>query len=283
MKILHIIGLLSCFSGFAQPNTEIYLFELSKKGISNPKNISNNEGYDNQPSFWSDSKSVLYARTVNGQTEIARYFIDTKKTDIISNTPQGGEYSPLKIPGKDAISAIRLDTTGLQLLYEYDLEGKWSVAVPDLKIGYHTWLKGNQLACFVLGDPVTLQLVNMENGEVKILKSNVGRSLHSMPAYGPYGYISILNKEKEPWTIAYLDPIKGKYEPITTSIGTGEDYCYTANGTLLMGDGNKLMKYTKKAGWELFADFSTFQINGSISRIAVSPDDKKMTIVVSSN
>ena len=67
---------------FAQPSTEVYLFELSEDGPSNPVNISDNEGYDNQPSFWSDSKSVLYARTVNGQTEIARYFIDSKKTEV---------------------------------------------------------------------------------------------------------------------------------------------------------------------------------------------------------
>ena len=280
MKILLIIGLLSCFSAFAQPNTEIYLFELTNNGISNPVNVSNNEGYDNQPSFWSDSKSILYARTINGQTEIARYFIESKETKIITNTLQGSEYSPLKIPGQDAISAIRLDTSGLQLLYKYNLNGDWTVAVPNLKIGYHVWLEDGYLACFVLGNPATLQLINTNSGEAKVLKNNIGRSIHLRKGYGVYGYISFLDKSVQPWVIAYFDPNKNKTLPITTTIGTGEDYCYTANGTLLMGDENKLMKYTKKKGWELLANFSDLQISGTISRLAVSPDGKWLAAVV---
>ena len=121
----------------AQPSTEVYLFDLTQAGLSNPLNISDNEGYDNQPSFWNDSKSVLYARTVNGQTEIARYFIESKKTTVITNTSQGGEYSPTNIPGTNDISSVRLDMTGLQLLYRYHLDGTSEVLVPDLKIGYH--------------------------------------------------------------------------------------------------------------------------------------------------
>ena len=57
MKILLslIFGLVISHFAVAQPNTEVYLFDLDrtdgKINLSNPKNISNNEGYDNQPSF----------------------------------------------------------------------------------------------------------------------------------------------------------------------------------------------------------------------------------------
>ena len=57
---------------FAQANTEIYLFDLELDHgspiLSNPKNISNNEGYDNQPSFL-DDHTVLFSSTRDGQTD----------------------------------------------------------------------------------------------------------------------------------------------------------------------------------------------------------------------
>ena len=122
----------------SQPNTEIYLFDIRKEGdqffLSDPRNITNNEGYDNQPSFWPDGKSLLYARTVGDQTEIARYSLANGETTIISNTLQGSEYSPTAMPD-GRISSIRLDTTGLQRLYAYDLEGNSEVLVPELVIG----------------------------------------------------------------------------------------------------------------------------------------------------
>ena len=123
-----------CAMVSAQPDTDVYLFELSDSGLSNPINISENPGYDNQPSFWADSESVLFAKTINGQTEIVRYTIKNGKTKVISQTLQGSEYSPTQIPGTNDISSIRLDTTGLQLLYRYDLNGNSRVLVDELKL-----------------------------------------------------------------------------------------------------------------------------------------------------
>ena len=118
-----ILALLNFYILFAQSNTEVYLFDLSKKGtkiqLSNHRNISNNQGYDNQPSFYNDS-IILFSASRNGQTDIAQYHIKNHTINWISNTLQGSEYSPTKLPNQKTISAIRLDTTGKQLLYAYD-------------------------------------------------------------------------------------------------------------------------------------------------------------------
>ena len=53
--------------------------------MSNGINISNNEGYDNQPSFFEDD-NVLYASTRNGQTDIAQYHINYKSKTFINYT-----------------------------------------------------------------------------------------------------------------------------------------------------------------------------------------------------
>lgn len=142
-NMLTIILLLCIRQLLAQPNTEVYLMDITsedgKTAFTNLRNISNNEGYDNQPSFY-DNETILFSSTRNGQTDIAAYNINTGSVTWISNTPEGSEYSPLRIPNSNDISAIRLDTNGLQRLYRYDdLSGESTVIRKNAKVGYHVW------------------------------------------------------------------------------------------------------------------------------------------------
>jgi len=278
MKSLVIpVLLLTWVIGSAQPSTEVYLFELSKAGLANPVNISQNPGYDNQPSFWPDNRSLLYARTVNGQTEIARYWIKTGQTDIITRTFQGGEYSPTAIPNTQAISAIRLDTTGLQLLYRYDLEGSSVPIHPSLKIGYHAWIHPDQLVAFVLGDTFTLQQIHVPSGEVVILRDSIGRSLHKMPHLDA---ISFVDKAVTPWSIKKMDLKTGDVSNLVELNGSEEDYAWLPDGTLIMGKGNILQTFNKTSGWKPFADLSAHDLSGTITRLAVSSDGKWLAVVI---
>ena len=91
LKFLIIITIV--LSGYSQPNTEVFLFDIdnskSDLRLSNYKNISNNDGYDNQPSFL-DNETILFSSTRKGQTDIVRYSIkyDTK---IWINFTEGSE------------------------------------------------------------------------------------------------------------------------------------------------------------------------------------------------
>ena len=261
-----------------QPSTEVYLFDLTEDGLSNPINISDNEGYDNQPSFWSDSKSVLYARNINGQTEIARYFLDSKKTEIITNTPQGGEYSPTLIPGTSEISSVRLDTTGLQLLYRYNLDGSSKVLVPNLKIGYHAWISEKELVTFVLGQPATLQMINIGTGNARVLEDSIGRSLHKIPSTALFSY---LDKSVKPWKIKSMNMATGQTDEITEVIDDSEDYCWIPNGHILMAKESTIYLINDIEGWRPFWNLNEkYGIKGSISRMSVSPDGSKLAAVI---
>jgi Tol biopolymer transport system component len=138
---------------FSQSNTDVFLFELTTQNnqfeLSNFKNISDNEGYDNQPSFM-DNNTILYAGTRNGQTDIVMYDIKSGSKTWVSST-EGSEYSPLKIPNQNAVSAIRLDVDGKQLLHRYDLKtGGNSVLIDTLVVGYHNWFQPNMIVSSVL-------------------------------------------------------------------------------------------------------------------------------------
>ena len=204
--------------GFSQPNTEIYLMDLRRSSegliIENPENISNNEGYDNQPSFWPDGESLLYSRTIDGQTDITRYYPKSNNTLIISNTKQGSEYSPTPMPD-GRISSIRLDTTGLQLLYAYTFSGKDEILVPELKIGYHTWIDGERIVAFVLDEPATMQIINTETNKTVVAGENIGRSLHRIPGSRDFSYV---DKSTDQWVIMRMNPVLRESKAITNTL-----------------------------------------------------------------
>ena len=181
-------------TAFAQPATDVYLFGLKAVDnlltVSNPVNISNNRGYDNQPSFTKNGQEVLFTSTRNGQTDIVRYNIRTNRKTWLIDT-EGSEYSPLQIGSTQTFSAILLEEDGTQLLYKYNMRsGKGEVLVPDLKIGYHSWIDRNRLLSFVLGDPPTLQLSYLKDGKNRVLDSTIGRSLHPIPGKSLMSYVS---------------------------------------------------------------------------------------------
>lgn len=255
-------------TAFGQPKTEVHLVPLNddlKPSVSELRNISANEGYDNQPSFLPDGSALLYSRTMNGQTEIARYDLSSGETVRITNTLQGSEYSPTPMPD-GRISSIRLDTTGLQLLYAYTADGASDVLIPDLVVGYHVWITDQSLVGFVLGDTITMQRVDVKSGEKKLLATNIGRSLHLIPGSNRFSYV---DKSSSPWQIKSMDPTTGETDVLASTLEGSEDYCWTPDGTILMGQGTKIFRWEQGKEWRLLADLSSQGISG-ITRMCVS-------------
>lgn len=101
---VYLVDILLDSNGLS-PNTPMEVFTNLKspqkevQRLGTPLNISNNEGYDNQPSFLDDN-TMLFASTRNNQTDIALYNINKGTKTWISDTPGGSEYLPLKFPEK---------------------------------------------------------------------------------------------------------------------------------------------------------------------------------------
>lgn len=130
MKKLAIILLFIVpFSLSAQqpPGTEIYLFDLmikkSRIQLSNPQNITNHAGYDNQPFFHPDKPLIYYSSArAEDKTDILEYNYTTKATRHITTTPER-EYSPTVTPDKNFLSCIIQRDNGEQNLGKYPIEG----------------------------------------------------------------------------------------------------------------------------------------------------------------
>ena len=277
-----LIAFLLTTSMYGQVNTDVYLFDLSMKQgnpvLTNPKNISNNEGYDNQPSFL-DNNTVLFSSTRADQTDIRRFNIEAGSTSSwISNTPTGSEYSPLKIPGKNAVSAIRLDLDGLQLLYEYDINTGESVPITDKKVGYHCWYSDHILIATVLVDNrMDLIVSNLQEGITRTVQKNVGRSLSKIP---DSDLISFVGKSSTPWEIKSFDPNTGAIKKITEVPEESQDFCWLNATTILTGVGKSLIKFNteNEDGWSTVIQFQQEEIN-NISRIAINGNRTRLAFV----
>lgn len=265
---------------YAQSNTEIFLFDLSvidgNYTFSNGKNISNNEGYDSQPSFINDNQ-ILFSSTRNGQTDIIDYRANYDSKTWLNFT-EGGEYTPLKIPNQKAVSAVRLDKNGKQRLYSYNMSnGSSTELIKDLVVAYYTWYNDNTIVSAVIeNDSLNLYVSNLKDQSNYRYQKNVGRSFHKIPNSKLVSYIS---KENKQWTINSLDPTTGVTKVIANTIPEVEDMCWAINGDILMGKSNKLYKLTlnKDNDWKEIADLSEYGIT-KISRITTNSISNKFLI-----
>jgi len=282
LRTILLLSFLTSLSSYSQPNTDVYLFDLNtdngKFVLTNMKNISNNEGYDNQPSFL-DNNTILYAGTRNGQTDIVKYSINYD-SKIFINLTEGSEYSPLKIPNQKAISAIRLEKDGTQKLHKYNLRnGESEVLIDDIIIGYHVWYNKGILVSSVLEENgLSLYITNFNTKENYTVEANIGRSLHKIPNTNLISYISKENDSL--WEIKSLNIYNGKTNLITSTLPNSEDMCWLSPSTILMGKGNKLykLKLHKNKDWIEVASLKDFEIT-NITRLAISPDGTKLALV----
>ncbi|MBO6536032.1 MAG: hypothetical protein JJ966_07410 [Balneolaceae bacterium] len=267
----------------AQPGTEIYLFDLIKSddgySVENPKNITNNPGYDNQPSFLLDDSGILMAATRDGQTDIALYDIENEKLNFLNHTPDFSEYSPVQTPDGVYISFIILREDGTQQFWKITPGSPDPVILETERIvGYYAWYDSESYLSFVLAtetDPATLQYHHTKTGEKKILAENPGRSFHKMNTQNAIAHI--VNKEEVAEIRAYF-PDNETSIFITNALPESADMSLTASDDIIMGKGSELYIFSDNR-WKKFADLSELGLTG-ITRLAVSNAGDKLAVVV---
>ncbi|HUS00976.1 MAG TPA: hypothetical protein VMY77_04580, partial [Chitinophagaceae bacterium] len=181
-------------SAFAQTGTDIILFDvtISAKGItlSNPVNITDHKGYDNQPFFY--KTGIYYSSAADSaQMEIKKYDHIKKTTSVITHTAEN-EFSPTITPDGKFISCILQRKNGKQDLVKYPVNGgEPIIVIDDLKVGYHAWANNNSLLLFVLEDTSTfgLHYYNTSTKEDKKITADIGRSLQKVPGKQAISFI----------------------------------------------------------------------------------------------
>jgi hypothetical protein len=270
----------------AQSETDIYVASLSQKGgefkLGGMRNITDRDGYDNQPSFTPDGHSIIYTSERDGQTDIFRYYLRTDATRQVTRTNPESEYSPTVTPAGDAFSVIRVERDSSQRLWQFRMDGTAPrLVLTDIEpVGYHAWGNDHTLGLFVLPDssiPLsTFRLADTRSGSSVIIAYNIGRSIHKVPTRNA---ISFTQRIPDLW-LKEIDLDTHAVRPLVQLLEGNEFYTWLPDGSVLMGHETKLFRWNgeQDADWEEVADLSGEEI-GEISRLAVSPEGDWLAIV----
>jgi Tol biopolymer transport system component len=288
MKVLALFLFCMAGSGYAQTGSEIILFDLKAKKksitLSNPQNITNHPGYDNQPSFHTDEPIIYYASfNDQGRSDIKAYNFETQTTTQVTNTPER-EYSPTLTPDKTGISCIIQRDHGAQDLGKYPLDGTEPYVIIDsLVVGYHVWTDNSHLALFVLGkngSPNTLHYLRLPTQEDTIIADNIGRSLHRIPNERAISFVHKVGEGN--WQIKKLNLETMQVSFIINTLPNQEDIAWLPDGRLITSDGKKLfvINPNKEKNWTAVAVSDSSLLKG-ITRLAVNAKGDKLAVVVS--
>jgi dipeptidyl aminopeptidase/acylaminoacyl peptidase len=277
----------------APPDTEIHLASLSRPAgqftVGAPINITGNPGYDNQPSFAPDGRSVLFTSIRGGtQTDIYRYDIAAGRVARVTSTPES-EYSPTVTPDGAHISVIRVEADGTQRLWRFTIDGAQpELVLNDIKpVGYHAWADDHTLALFVLGQPATLQIADTRTGKADSLVPGINRSIQRIPGGRTISFVQRMPSGEPGGTptlkISELDPASRRVTPLVNAVAGAKeaDCAWTPDGMLLMADKDVLYGWRRgQADWMRLADLAALGLHG-VSRLSVSSKGDWIAFVTS--
>lgn len=270
----------------AASNPEIYLLPLSIRGnavsVGTAVNITNREGYDNQPSFTADGRELFFTSVrADSQADIYKYHLEAKTTERLTKTAPESEYSATQLPYPKNFSVIRVEKDSTQRLWTLAPDGSdGRPTFANIKpVGYHTWIDTYHAALFVLGSPNALVLADTRTGRGDTLARNIGRSLVTLPHGNGFSFFA---RRGQDWIVtivrltrankvAYIQPV--------VAAPSGMDYIAWIGGSAIGGTGSRLLVWTPGTdAWREVADLSAQGIT-RISRIVVSRDLKHLAIV----
>ena len=285
--ISFLAALLTVCTAFAQlPQSNIYLFNMRQVSdslfeFSEPQYLTafNSNGYNNQPSFFTNDELYISAQLPSMQ-QPELYLLNLQdKTKLRVTETQEGEFSPVRMPDFYNFSAIRqeyLNRDTVIRLSQFPLDRQTN-GKPVFKylqgIGYYCWINSKEVAVFVIDDPSYLALANVDTDDLIPLATDVGRCIRKLPN----GNLSFVQRnEAGLWQIMELSLYRrGSYQaqPIITALPGTEDFAVLPDGTYIMGRGSKLYKFNRfrDEDWIEIADMRYYNIT-NISRLAVSAD-----------
>jgi hypothetical protein len=286
--LIALIALLVCLPSFAagEPDTEVHLFDLTLKGgsyqLKNGKNISNNKGYDNQPYFTENNKSILFVSMRDGkQTDVFEYNIKSKKSKQLTDTPHS-EYSPKTVGKTGNVSFVSEGFNPYQSVWQLDRKTNKQSWLFNSKepVGYyqHNELTGDVLFWSRYGWSV--QYLNLKRNESRFVSGNaIPSSPQRIPNSDRFSFVH-RQSNGEVW-IKSFDPKDFSITPVAPIYNSNYDYAWAPNGDIVKIDNNRLYVWrsgNKDMQWKAGQDFTKL-FKGKIGRLAISNNGKNIALV----
>jgi hypothetical protein len=314
MKFLtSLLGLMFFSVSAKMPGFDIYIGDVVLKDnqleVSHLKALTRRAEYDNQPLFLPDGHSLLYTSALtnnilmeedeqkdkqedkqeNEQTDSMLVSLESGEVSNLTKSFES-EYSPTLMPTGNSFSVIRA-VNEEQKLWRYPLYPELQPVEPASElltninpVGYHAWVDNTRVMLFVLGEPHTLQLADIQKQTSQVLDSNIGPSLFAIPHSPLMSYtVSIGQEEDIRWQLKSYHPKTGQIDMLTTLPKGAYYYAWAGNGYAIAAVDSVLMQWDKNnidEGWRPFADVSEMCPKG-VTRLTTNSQTSKIALVCS--
>lgn len=276
--------------------TDIFVADMAKKKdkwvLSNHRNITDREGYDNQPYFLKDGNRLLYtsAQTEGktSQTDAFLYDINAAARTNLSRS-SASEYSPTPWKNETAYSMIRVGDDGKQKLWAYSFDGQQQLELlKDVEpVGYHAWVNDSEVMMFVLGEPHRLEFADIKTGKSVAYDQDIGASLFKIPGTNLMSYSRNLKQGEDApplWQLTQIDPASKRKQGLIQLPEGAYYYAWTPDQHVIAAKGSTLQYWrystssSQSSVWTDFANVSA-QCPKGVTRLAVNPQQSRIAYV----
>lgn len=282
MKLFWYSLLLSCYALSQVPDSDIWLFQLKKKDhryiCTKPVNMTNRIGYDNQPEFMLDGKSLLYTSIGNDQqADIYRYDIKTRKHTNLTKS-KVSEYSPSVTPTQTGFTAVVVEEDSAQRIWEFSMDGASHKLFHEAtdSVGYYTRLGRDTLLYDKLTQPHSLHALDVMTHKDIWLCDNPSRSFK--PISGTTQFIYAI-KDSAGCQFRIYNPLLRESKVYIAHASWSDDFMWHTELGLLKSENADILKYNEHAKqWETLFSFSAFGIK-KVTRFVFDYHNKQLAIV----
>ena len=279
------------------PESDIFLFDLEYDGTSwsvgEGKNVTGRKGYENQPFFTPGDDSFLFVQSIDDQTDIFEYMIESGKTVRITDSPNM-EFSPQPDPNNKLISYVTDGEDANQSVWQIERDNPkqvWTLEhLPEREpVGYYVWNHASGYILYWSRYGYSMRLTRQNDGQFddpsfdgKQFRYVSGDAIPTTPRIVPRrGTFSFVHRQGNTsvW-IKELNPNDLSIRPLTTVVGNNTHYDWAHENSIFMMEGSTLHRWKEGEtdGWQEVADLNAKGV-GSATRVSVSNDGTKLAVV----
>jgi hypothetical protein len=262
---------------------DIYLFDISRD-YTLVQQVTDREGYDNQPAFTRDSQSLMFSSDRAGeQTDLFRYSVADGELTNLTNSPDENEFSPQPY-GEDRFSYVLQEGNPYQHVWHRAFDGgdPQRLLTSYVPVGYYTRngkgvLFWGRYTYSLFFEPAGAE-VGPGAGESLYVIDQAGRSIHAIPNGDHFSFV---HKQSDwSWVIKRFDPDSKAMTPLVRISPDNEDYCWHPDEFMITADGKKLVKFEpgEDESWQDLAELQAPGLNEG-GRCAVSADGRYLALV----
>jgi hypothetical protein len=271
----------------AQGSFDLFAVDVSGMGkkfairAGSTVQITDRNGYDNQPNFINDKQMAFSAADDKGNHDIIIYNFESGKFTNLTKTGDRNEFSPSLTDCKLYVSAVTVEENGKQRLWLYPTNfGEPELLYDDIEpVGYYDWYD-NKAAMFVLGQPNSL-VYPYSKDSILTISQGIGRTVRKKPGSSIITYLDKASGDgAQRYPIRGYDLAKQSRHDYGYTLPAKEDFIWLDKNHLLMAEGNDL--YVRKHDQPEWQKVGSISANGygQISRMAYSKDLNKLVVVM---